>query len=32
MRQSSWGGRDALIAKDGTVIAKTTYREWLARP
>jgi uncharacterized protein YbjT (DUF2867 family) len=23
--------RDALIAKDGTVIAKTTYREWLAR-
>ena len=22
---------DALIAKDGTVIAKTTYREWLAR-
>ena len=23
--------RDALIAKDGAVIAKTTYREWLAR-
>ncbi len=23
--------RDALIAKDGTVITKTTYREWLAR-
>jgi hypothetical protein len=22
---------DALIAKDGAVIAKTTYREWLAR-
>jgi hypothetical protein len=22
---------DALIAKDGTVIAKTAYREWLAR-
>jgi uncharacterized protein YbjT (DUF2867 family) len=23
---------DALIAKEGAVIAKTTYREWLARP
>ena len=23
--------RDALIAKEGAVIAKTTYREWLAR-
>jgi hypothetical protein len=23
--------RDALIAKQGAVIAKTTYREWLAR-
>jgi len=22
---------DALIAKDGAVIAKTAYREWLAR-
>jgi hypothetical protein len=22
---------DVLIAKDGAVIAKTTYREWLAR-
>jgi hypothetical protein len=22
---------DALIAKDGAAIAKTTYREWLAR-
>ena len=22
---------DALIAKDGAIIAKTTYREWLAR-
>ena len=22
---------DALIAKDDAVIAKTTYREWLAR-
>jgi hypothetical protein len=22
---------DALIAKDGAVIATTTYREWLAR-
>ena len=22
---------DALIAKDGAVIAKTTYREWLSR-
>jgi len=22
---------DALIAKDGAVIAKTPYREWLAR-
>jgi hypothetical protein len=23
--------RDALIAKEGAVIAKTTYREWLTR-
>jgi len=22
---------DALIARDGAIIAKTTYREWLAR-
>jgi hypothetical protein len=22
---------DALIAKDGAIIAKTTYRQWLAR-